>query len=53
MALTKVSKHVINFGLGTEWVSGVKTSDFTAEAGKGYFVDTTAGGVTVTLPSWS
>ena len=50
MALTKVSKHVINFGLGTDWVSGAKTSDFTAEAGKGYFIDTTSAVVTVTLP---
>ena len=35
---------------GTSWVA-VKTSDFTAVAGEGYFVNTTSGAVTVTLPS--
>ena len=29
----------------------VKTSDFTAVAGEGYFVDTTSGAITVTLPA--
>ena len=33
-----------------EWQS-VKTSDFTAVAGEGYFVNTTSGAVTVTLPA--
>ena len=35
----------------TNWQSDIKTADFTASAGKGYFVNTTSGGVTVTLPS--
>ena len=35
---------------GTDW-QAVKTSDFTAVAGEGYFVDTTSGAITVTLPS--
>jgi len=35
---------------GTSWVA-VKTSDFTAVAGEGYFVNTTSGAITVTLPS--
>ena len=35
---------------GTSWVA-VKTSDFTAVAGEGYFVNTTSGTVTVTLPT--
>jgi len=35
---------------GTSWVA-VKTSDFTAVAGEGYFVNTTGGAVAVTLPA--
>jgi len=35
----------------TQWQSSIKTADFTASAGEGYFVNTTSGGVTVTLPS--
>ena len=35
---------------GTSW-QAVKTSDFTAVAGEGYFVNTTSGAVTVTLPT--
>ncbi len=35
---------------GTSWVA-VKTSDFTAVAGEGYFVNTTSGAVSVTLPA--
>ena len=34
---------------GTDWQT-VKTSDFTAAAGEGYFVNTTSGAITVTLP---
>ena len=34
---------------GTDW-QAVKTSDFTAAAGEGYFVDTTSGPITATLP---
>tara|TARA_R100001079_G_scaffold102567_1_gene68057 strand:+ start:170 stop:1474 length:1305 start_codon:yes stop_codon:yes gene_type:complete len=33
------------------WCTTAKTSPFTAESGKGYFVNTTSGGVTVTLPA--
>jgi hypothetical protein len=35
---------------GTDWQS-VKTSDFTAVAGEGYFVNTTGGAITLTLPA--
>ena len=34
-----------------DWQTSVKTSDFTAANGEGYFVDTSSGAVTVTLPS--
>jgi hypothetical protein len=34
---------------GVNW-QAVKTGNFTAVAGEGYFVDTTSGGVTMTLP---
>jgi len=37
-------------GGGTAWQT-VKTSSFTAVAGEGYFVDTTSGLITVTLPA--
>ena len=37
-------------GAGAIQWQAVKTSDFTAAAGKGYFVNTTGGEVTVTLP---
>ncbi len=33
------------------WQSSVKTGDFTAVAGEGYFVNTTSGAITATLPS--
>ena len=36
---------------GTDWQSTIQTSNFTAIAGKGYFVNTTSNTVTVTLPS--
>ena len=36
---------------GTDWQSTIQTSNFTAAAGKGYFVNTTSNTVTVTLPS--
>ena len=35
------------------WTTTVKTGDFTATAGEGYFVDTTSGEVDVTLPAGS
>ena len=35
-----------------DWQTGdIKTSDFTAVAGKGYFVNTTSGAITATLPA--
>ena len=36
---------------GTDWQSTIQTSNFTAVAGKGYFVNTTSGTVTVSLPA--
>ena len=33
------------------WCTTAKTSPLTAESGKGYFINTTSGGITVTLPS--
>ena len=33
------------------WNTTVKTADFTAVAGEGYFVDTTSGAINVTLPA--
>jgi len=43
----------VTLGTGTEWQSAIKTSNFTATAGEGYFVDTTSGIVTVSLPAGS
>jgi len=42
-----------NFGAtgSASWVTTVKTGDFTAVAGEGYFVNTTSGEITVTLPA--
>ncbi len=34
-----------------DWCTTAKTSPLTAESGKGYFVNTSGGAVTVTLPS--
>ncbi len=51
MALTKLTKNLIDGTFGTEWVSTIQTSNFTAEAAKGYFVNTTAGEVTINLPA--
>ena len=44
-----------NFGAtgSASWTTTVKTGDFTAVAGEGYFVDTTSGEVDVTLPAGS
>jgi len=44
-----------NFGAtgSASWVTTVKTADFTAVAGEGYFVDTTSGPINVTLPAGS
>ena len=38
-------------GFGLSWCSSIKTAAFCAAAGKGYFVNTCGGGVTVTLPA--
>tara|TARA_A100000164_G_scaffold360137_1_gene373510 strand:+ start:1434 stop:2615 length:1182 start_codon:yes stop_codon:yes gene_type:complete len=51
MAQTKVKSELIDGGLGTDWQSTIQTSNFTAAAGKGYFVNTTSGEITVTLPA--
>ena len=51
MALTKLTKNLIDGTFGTEWVSTIQTSNFTAVAGKGYFVNTTSAEITVTLPA--
>ena len=51
MAQTKVKRELIDGSLGTDWQSAPKTSNFTAVAGEGYFVDTTSNKVTVTLPT--
>ncbi len=42
-----------NFGAtgAASWSTTVKTGDFTAVAGEGYFVNTTSGAVNVTLPA--
>jgi len=50
MALTKLTKNLIDGNFGTEWVSTIQTSNFTAEAAKGYFVNTTSQVLYVTLP---
>jgi len=43
----------VNFGAtgSASWSTTVKTGDFTAVAGEGYFVDTTSGEIDVTLPA--
>ena len=43
----------VNFGAtgSASWVTTVKTVDFTAVAGEGYFVNTTSGEIEVTLPA--
>ena len=51
MAQTKVKSELIEGGLGTDWQSTIQTSNFTAEAGKGYFVDTSSSTITVSLPA--
>ena len=51
MAQTKVKSGLIDASFGTDWVNTIQTSNFTAVAGKGYFVNTTSGGITITLPA--
>jgi len=38
-------------GGGIQWQSDIKTSAFTAVAGEGYWVNTTSGAITITLPA--
>ena len=47
------SGTAVNFGAtgSASWNTTVKTGDFTAVAGEGYFVDTTSGEIDVTLPA--
>ena len=52
-AILNASSGTVNLPVGaagTAW-QAVKTSSFTAVAGEGYFVNTTGGVITVTLPS--
>tara|TARA_R100001480_G_scaffold37502_1_gene50361 strand:- start:608 stop:1777 length:1170 start_codon:yes stop_codon:yes gene_type:complete len=49
MAVTKVSNIGVDASL-VQWQS-VKTSNFTAKAFEGYWVDTSSGAITATLPS--
>ena len=51
MALTQIPPVMIDGELGLDWQSSVETSSFTAVTGKGYFVNTTNAGITVTMPS--
>jgi hypothetical protein len=50
-AVTSVNGNTGAVETGIDWQSAIKTSNFTAAAGKGYFVDTTSAAITVTLPS--
>ena len=47
------SGTAVNFGAtgSASWTSTIKTGDFTAVAGEGYFVNTTSGAISVTLPA--
>jgi len=47
------SGTAVNFGAtgSASWTTTVKTGDFTAVAGEGYFVNTTSGEIDVTLPA--
>ena len=37
--------------VGIDWQSSIKAANFTAAAGEGYFVNTTSGAITATLPA--
>ena len=50
MALTKVTKELIQGGLGVDWQATIKTGNFQAVASQGYFVNTTSNQVIVTMP---
>jgi len=43
--------QLTNVANGLDWSTAVQSSDFTAEATKGYFINTTSAAVTVTLPT--
>ena len=49
VAASRIKTYI---GGGTSW-QAVKTSDFTAAAGEGYFVNTTSNTITMTLPAGS
>ncbi len=53
--LTTNGSGVLSFadasGGGTSWVSAVKTANFTATAGEGYFINTSGGAFEVDLPT--
>ncbi len=66
MALTKLTQNLIDGTIvtsvngssgavtletGTDWQTTIQTSNFTAVAGKGYFVNTTSAEITVNLPA--
>ena len=51
MAITKVTADVLGVSLGADWQASIKTANFTAEAGKGYLVNSSSSTVTITLPS--
>jgi len=51
MALTQIPPVMIDGEFGLDWQSSVETSSFTAVTSKGYFVNTTSGDITVTLPT--
>ena len=51
MALTKLQAAVIEGVLGLTWQSPAKTSSFAAAIGNGYYLNTTTGSITVTMPS--
>jgi hypothetical protein len=36
-----------------DWDTTAKTASFTAVSGNGYFVNTTSGAITITMPAWS
>ena len=50
MAFSTISVGNAVIGV-TDWQSTIQTSNFTAVAGKGYFVDTTSGTITISLPA--
>ena len=51
MALTKLTKNLIDGTFGIDWDTTIQTSTFSANPGKGYIVNTTGGQVTVNLPA--